>query len=224
MPSFIAREGYSIIMTVLAVAAALLFFSFITDARFAFPLQILASAVFLFFVFTLFFFRDPERKTGLNPSALIAPADGTIIAVKEMNEPRYLKGGSTRISIFMSVFNVHVNRSPINGLIELVHYNPGKFISAFKEKASEDNESLLVGIQGQESYKKIAVKFIAGLIARRIVFYKKLNDTISQGERINLIRFGSRVDLYCPRGTEIKVKNGDKVTAGETVIALFKNP
>jgi len=154
----------------------------------------------------MFFFRNPERKIVYATKSLIAPADGTIIAVRKVNEPQYIKNTTNRISIFMSIFNVHVNRSPTNGTVEFLKYNSGKFISAFKDKASEENESLFVGIKIADRDEKIAVNFIAGLIARRIVFYKKLHDTIGQGERINIIKFGSRVDLYCSDNFEIKVK------------------
>lgn len=223
MPPYIAREGYLIILTIALVASVFFGLACLTSGQFAVGLKILAALVFLFLIFTIYFFRDPERAKGFDPQALIAPADGTIIAVKEVDEPRFLKTRAMRLSIFMSVFNVHVNRSPLSGRVELIQYNPGKFISAFKEKASEDNENLFVGIQARDRSEKIAVKFIAGLIARRIVFYKKLHDKVEQGQRINIIRFGSRVDLYCPMGSEIKVKKGDKVTAGETVMALFKD-
>ena len=123
----------------------------------------------------------------------------------------------------MSIFNVHVNRAPADGRIEYIKYNPGKFVAAFNEKASEDNENLFIGIDCTEKSEKIAVRFIAGLIARRIVFYKKLHDDIKQGDRINLIRFGSRVDLFCPPDSQIKVKIGDRVSAGETLMAFFKD-
>jgi phosphatidylserine decarboxylase len=154
--------------------------------------------------------------------ALISPADGTVIDVKSVTEDCYLKAPAQRISIFMSVFNVHVNRTPLSGTIDYVQYNPGTFINAFKEKASEDNENLLVGIRSEENGVKIAVRFIAGLIARRIVFYKKKEDKVTQGERVNIIRFGSRVDLFCPPDSEILVQSGQKVTAGITVMARLK--
>jgi phosphatidylserine decarboxylase len=223
MLSYTAREGYPIIFAILCVAVLFLIFSFPVKGQFKFVFEILSLLSFLFLLFTIFFFRDPDRKTDLDPKALISPADGTVIDIKKMDEPQYLKSSSIRISIFMSVFNVHVNRSPLSGCVEFLNYNQGKFISAFKDKASEENESLFVGIKGDNDIGKIAVKFIAGLIARRIVFYKNLNDNIKQGERINIIRFGSRVDLYCPTGTEIMVKKGDKVTAGNTVMAILKH-
>ena len=218
----IAREGYPIIYTVCAIVLVCLAGGWLTRGIPAICLYILTIIGFLFLLFCLYFFRDPERIPTRDEQALISPADGTVIDVKNVTEDNYLHGPAQRISIFMSVFNVHVNRTPLSGTIEYIKYNPGKFINAFKEKASEDNENLLIGIQAKENDVKIAVRFIAGLIARRIVFYKKKNDSVEQGERINIIRFGSRVDLFCPPGSEILVKNGQKVTAGITVMARLK--
>ena len=223
MPLFISREGYPFILITLSAAVVLLIFSCLVGDKFAVLLRISSLAVFLLFIFNIIFFRDPDRQTDCEPNAMVSPADGTIIDIRNIIEPHYLKKTAKRISIFMSVFNVHVNRSPVNGTVEFLKYNPGKFISAFKDKASDDNENLFVGIQCRGRSDKIAVRFIAGLIARRIVFYKKINDDIGQGERINMIRFGSRVDVFCPEGSEIKIKKGDKVTAGQSVLAVLKD-
>ncbi|MBM4311824.1 MAG: phosphatidylserine decarboxylase family protein [Deltaproteobacteria bacterium] len=218
----IAREGYPIIFSVCAAAIILLAGGRIASGGGAVFLNVLGIIACLFLLFSLYFFRDPERSVIRDANALISPADGTVIDIKTVTEDRYLQAPAQRISIFMSVFNVHVNRTPLSGTIEYIQYNPGKFINAFKEKASEDNENLLIGIRAQEGGVKIAVRFIAGLIARRIVFYKKKDDRVEQGERINIIRFGSRVDLFCPPGSEILVKSGQKVTAGITVMARLR--
>ncbi len=223
MSSLIAREGYTIIAGVLCSAAGLFVCSLLAGGSFAAVLRILAALTFVFFIFCLFFFRNPERYFEYDSNVLLCPADGTVVAIQNVHEQKYLKNNVKRISVFMSVFNVHVNRSPVQGSIEYLKYNPGKFINAMEDKASEDNESLFAGIQCLDRPEKIAVNFIAGLIARRIVFYKKLHDTVRQGERINIIKFGSRVDLYCPDTVDIKVKVGDKVRAGETVMAVFTN-
>jgi phosphatidylserine decarboxylase len=122
----------------------------------------------------------------------------------------------------MSPFNVHINRTPLSGVIDFVHYHPGKFLSAFKEKASLDNESIFIGIKDSREAKKIGVKLIAGLIARRIVFKKEKGDALQQGERIGMIRFGSRAELFCPLSTDIRVRVGDKVNGGLTVIGVIK--
>jgi len=221
--SLIARGGYPVLLTVFAIA--LLFFAagFFANGQTGFFFKICSAFCFLFLVFSFYFFRNPERETNTDPGIIICPADGLIIDIRETNEPLYFNSAAKRVSIFMSVFNVHVNRSPVDGKIKFMKYNEGKFISAFKEKASEDNENLFVGIEENREKKKIGVKFIAGLIARRIMFYKKMDDELSQGERINLIRFGSRVDLFCPLDTEILVKNGDKVKAGETIMGRFSS-
>jgi len=220
--SIIARAGYPVIGTIALIAAVFLLISFFITG----PAQVLFRSLgwlgVFFFFFSLYFFRDPERIISTSPELLLAPADGTIIDITEMEEPVYLKTKAQRVSIFMSVFNVHVNRAPMDGTVEFLSYNPGKFISAFKDKASEENESIFAGIKGKDGKVRISVKFIAGLIARRIVFYKRLSDTVSQGERINMIRFGSRVNIFCPVDAAVTVKKGDTVTAGQTVIAVLK--
>jgi phosphatidylserine decarboxylase len=216
---FIAREGFPIIFSVCAAAAVCLAGGRLTGGALSVFLYVLGSITCLFLLFCLYFFRDPERTVAQDADLLISPADGTVIDVKAVTEDRYLQAPAQRISIFMSVFNVHVNRTPLSGTIEYIQYNPGRFINAFKEKASEDNENLLIGIRAQEGGVKIAVRFIAGLIARRIVFYKRKDDRVEQGDRINIIRFGSRVDLFCPPGSAILVKSGQKVTAGVTAMA-----
>jgi len=221
MTTRIARGGSPLILITFGITALLFFASLFSSGNWDVVFSVSFRIMFLFSLFTLFFLRDPERKAPPDPATMYAPADGTIMDIRTIEEPLYLKAKVIRISIFMSVFNVHVNRSPINGTVELMQYNKGKFISAFKEKASEDNESLFIGIQARDISEKIAVKFIAGLIARRIAFYKELNDDMRQGERINLIRFGSRVDLFCPATSIIAVKKGDTMKAGQTVMAYF---
>ena len=220
--SIIARAGYPVIGTIAGSAAVLMLLSCFTAGSVQTLCRCLAALGIFFFLFSLYFFRDPERIIPTAPELLLAPADGTIIDISEIDEPVYLKTRAKRVSIFMSVFNVHVNRAPMDGTVEFLQYNPGTFISAFKDKASDENESIFAGIKGNEGKVRISVKFIAGLIARRIVFYKQLHDTITQGERINMIRFGSRVNIFCPVDALINVKKGDAVTAGLTVIAVLK--
>jgi phosphatidylserine decarboxylase len=222
MASAIAREGYPFLIFSLIGAIILYAVSTMAHGYWLIIWRTLSVIVFLFALFTAYFFRDPERTVPYDDTALLSPADGTIIDIREVEEPLYLKGKVKRVSIFMSPFNVHINRTPITGVIDFVHYHPGKFLSAFKEKASLDNESILVGFKAQMDSRKIAVKLIAGLIARRIVFNKKKGDTLRQGERIGMIRFGSRAELFCPLTTEIRVKNGDKVSGGLTVIGVIR--
>lgn len=220
--SIIARAGYPVIGAIAIIAAFFILISlFLSGSSQAF-FRILGGLGLFLFLFSLYFFRDPERIIPTAPELLLSPADGTILDIREIDEPKYLKTRAVRVSIFMSVFNVHVNRAPLDGTVEFLHYNPGKFISAFKDKASEENESIFAGIRGKGGTVKISVNFIAGLIARRIIFYKQINDTIKQGERINMIRFGSRVDIFCPVDAVINVKKGDTVTAGMTAIAVLK--
>jgi len=222
MASAIAREGYPFLIFSLIGAIILYAVSATAHGYWLIIWRTLSVIVFLFALFTAYFFRDPERIVPYDDTALLAPADGTIIDIREVEEPLYLKDKVKRVSIFMSPFNVHINRTPITGVIDSVHYHPGKFLSAFKEKASLDNESILVGFNAQMDSRKIAVKLIAGLIARRIVFNKKEGDALRQGDRIGMIRFGSRAELFCPLSTEIRVKIGDKVNGGLTVMGVMR--
>lgn len=220
--SIIAKAGYPVIAGIAFIAAVFVGASFFTCGTIQTVLRFLGAFGIFFFFFSLYFFRDPERIIPASPDMLLSPADGTIIDIAEIDEPVYLKTKARRVSIFMSVFNVHVNRAPLNGTVEFLQYNPGKFISAFKDKASDENESIFAGFKADGGNVRVSVKFIAGLIARRIVFYRKIGDAVTQGERINMIRFGSRVNIFCPLDAAIMVKNGDKVTAGQTVIAVLR--
>jgi phosphatidylserine decarboxylase len=171
-------------------------------------------------VFVLFFFRDPERVVPGGKGVVVSPADGRVIVVKDIYEPDYLKQDVKQISIFLSVFNVHVNRVPSAGTVEVVKYNPGKFLVASVDKASTDNEQTAMMIS--DGKNKILVKQIAGLIARRIVCYARPGDTVKAGERYGLIRFGSRVDLFLPRTAEVKVKVGDRIKGGRDIVGVLK--
>ena len=178
----------------------------------------------------LAFFRDPRRVTPLGENLLVAPADGLITLIKQIEPPRELvsndgtghpglpEGPVTRVSIFMSVFDVHINRTPIAGTVARVVYIPGKFLSADLDKASEENERQHILIERGDG-RSIGFTQIAGLVARRIVPFVKPGDVLTSGQRVGLIRFGSRVDVYLPAGTEPKVLVGQRVVAGETVLA-----
>ncbi|GAK59320.1 phosphatidylserine decarboxylase proenzyme [Candidatus Vecturithrix granuli] len=169
------------------------------------------------------FFRDPERLIPQDDNAIVSPADGKIILIQEVKYPALGADTYRQVSIFMSVFNVHVNRAPIVGTVDDVIYNPGKFFAAFEHKASLLNEqnSVILSQTRQGKTVRILVKQIAGLIARRIVCYAKPGSHFTRGERIGLIRFGSRVDLFLPLETELAVKMNDKVKGGQTIIAKF---
>jgi len=166
-------------------------------------------------LFVCLFFRDPERVPPEDPRALVSPADGVVCQIDR-------EGVRTKISVFMSVFNVHVNRAPSAGTVEALHYNPGKFMAAWNDKASLDNEQLrwtLVTPRGE-----LEMVQIAGLVARRIVPFVNEGTSLARGERFGLIRFGSRVDLYAPPGVEVVAPVGAKVRAGETVLARWSAP
>lgn len=171
-------------------------------------------------LFVLFFFRDPERVVAEGKGVVVSPADGRVIVIKDIYEPDYLKKDVKQISIFLSVFNVHVNRAPYGGIVETVKYNPGKFHVASMDKASLDNEQTAMVIS--DGKNTILVKQIAGLIARRIVCYARPGDTVKTGERYGLIRFGSRVDIFLPKDVELKVKLGDRIKGSRDVIGVLK--
>lgn len=165
------------------------------------------------------FFRNPRREGPRGPHLVIAPADGKVVAVIDEQEPSYVRGRATRVSVFMNVFNVHVNRYPVSGTIEHREYRPGKFVNAALDKASEHNERASVGIRS--AHGPVLVRQIAGLIARRIVTDGAVGATVEQGERLGMIRFGSRVDTFLPAGARVRVQVGDHARAGVTVLAEF---
>ena len=206
----IAREGWPFIGVawLLAVAGGLLWL----------PIGILLGVVAIWVVA---FFRDPIRPGPRGDRYVIAAAEGHVVHVIETDEPMYVKERSVRISIFLSVFDVHVNRYPVDGTIELVHYNKGKFLHAADEKASLDNEQSSIGMSGPRG--RVLVRQIAGLIARRIVTDSKVGDQAAQGARLGLIRFGSRTDVFLPLSARpvVKVKPGDRVRVGGTVLAEY---
>ena len=179
---------------------------------------------FIFFIITIwvyYFFRDPDRTIILDDNFLVSPADGIISGIKEISGPVELgleNQTFTRVSIFMNIFDCHVNRSPISGKIEDIFYKPGKFLNASLDKASDENERNYFKIKDKKTQEEIVVVQIAGLIARRIVTQTEKNQEIAQGERIGMIRFGSRVDLYFNK-RKIMVKVGQNVIAGESLIA-----
>ncbi len=206
----VAAEGWPFIVP-LAIVTVLFF---------ALGWKYPAGVLLVLTLFVLFFFRDPERTVPEGKDVVVSPADGRVIVIKDIFEPTYLKQDVKQISIFLSVFNVHVNRAPISGTVETVKYNPGKFHVASVDKASLDNEqTAMVIVHGTQ---KVLVKQIAGLIARRIVCYAKPGDTVRTGERYGLIRFGSRVDIFLPKDAEIKVKIGDRIKGSRDIIGVLK--
>ncbi|HJQ21409.1 MAG TPA: phosphatidylserine decarboxylase family protein [Gemmatimonadaceae bacterium] len=210
-----AREG--IIFIVIAALIAAGGYALALNRR-SWPLWLLAFVLTLIALWVAYFFRDPERVGERGRQIVIAPADGKIVQISDVDEPAFIQGRARRISIFMNVFNVHVNRYPVSGSVQYVHYNPGKFINAAADKASLENEQSSIGIVS-ESGRKVLVRQIAGLIARRIVTYSKVGDKAVQGDRLGMIRFGSRVDVFVPLDAAPKVAVGQVTFAGVTVLA-----
>ena len=206
----VAAEGWPFVLPLAAVTALLFIFGWKNTG----------SSALVLTLFVLFFFRDPDRTVPQGKDLVVSPADGRVIVVKDIFEPDYLKQDVKQISIFLSVFNLHVNRVPCGGTIETVRYNPGKFHVASVDKASADNEQ--TGMVISDGRNRVLVKQIAGLIARRIVCYAKPADTVKSGERYGLIRFGSRVDLFLPKNAEIMVKVGDRIKGARDVIGVLK--
>lgn len=208
-----AREGYPFIL----FSVGLTFILVLSSWRLAsLVLAVPAAIAFLLMLFVLYFFRNPERTPSANPKDAVAPADGTVIVCERVSETP-LGVESLKISIFMSVFNVHVNRVPLDGKVLDVSYNRGKFFDARDGRASCENERNGIVLETAGGVK-IAFVQIAGLIARRIICYPQIGDILKRGERYGLIRFGSRVDVYLPPDVVPLVKIGDKTVAGETVL------
>ena len=209
-----AREGLVFIGIAIVLAAAALTAAVLWRS---WPLWLLAFVLMILAVWVAYFFRDPERTGQRGGEVVIAPADGRIVMITEVDEPAFLHGKALRISIFMNVFNVHVNRYPVSGTVRFVHYNPGKFLNAATDKSSLENEQMSVGIEA--GTLRVLVRQIAGLVARRIVTYSREGDQVEQGERMGIIRFGSRVDVFLPTSAVPSVKVGETTTAGTSVIA-----
>ena len=179
-------------------------------------LRVMETLLWLCTGFTIFFFRDPERQAPTAPGLIVSPADGTVVEIVEETEPDYLQAPARRISIFLSPFNVHVNRSPIDGEVEYYSYRKGKFLRAFLPEASTQNEQSIVGVKAP--WGKITFKQIAGIIARRIVCEAYEGRRLKRGERIGIIKFGSRMDVFLPLDAPLKVRVRDRVKAGESIL------
>ncbi len=206
----IAREGYPFIAL----------FGFVTLVFALLGWVVLTLLLLFLTLFTTYFFRNPERVIPVGEDLLIAPADGKVIFVGEVQEDRYFKERVTKVSIFMSVFNVHINRVPCDGKVLDMYYNKGGFVNASYDKASESNEQAGILLETPGGSKILFVQ-IAGLIARRIVTYPVIGDLLQRGVRYGLIRFGSRVDIYLPKTAEVTVTLGEHTVAGETVLGTL---
>jgi len=213
------KYGYLTMLTVLIIIFIITAIGFLIENPI---LQYSLFSISLFLlVFTLNFFRDPERTTPQNDNYVISPADGKVIVIKEVLEDKYLNEEAIQISIFMSPLNVHVNRIPIDGIVEYVNYVKGEYLFAGHDKADEKNERNIIGIKGQKS--KLLFTQVAGFLARRIVSELKVSDKVITGKRFGMIKFGSRVDVLVPKQYNVKVNIGDNVVAGETILFEYKN-
>jgi phosphatidylserine decarboxylase len=214
-----AREGWAFIIGSVLIAAAIIF---LAATRRSWPLWLFGFALLIVALWVASFFRDPERRAAEQGEQLvISPADGKVVLITEVDEPAFIKGRARRISVFMNVFNVHVNRYPVSGVVQYVQATPGKFMNAIAENASLENEQTSVGIESGSN--RILVRQIAGLIARRIHTYSRVGDQAKKGERMGMIRFGSRVDVFLPLDATLRVKVGDAAYAGVTVLAELKS-
>lgn len=178
---------------------------------------------FFFALFTLYFFRDPNPRVPPGPNLVISPAHGKVDVIDTTIEPLFMGGECQRVSIFLSVVDVHVQNAPVSGRVAFFKYTLGKFLNALKTESAEQNENVLLGFASTDpAGQKVGVRLIAGLIARRIVPFVKEGDEMVRGDRISLIQFGSRADVYLPASARIKVKLGDRVVGGQTILAAFE--
>ena len=211
----LAPEGRRIIIISAVLVVVAVVFSLLSGAGKALWLP---AAVSVWFLAVVYFFRDPQRTAPQNDGIIVSPADGKIISIGEaLDDP--LSPPGQRISIFMSPLNVHVNRAPISGTVESAEHRSGRFRSAFKPQAAYENEQVEVIMNSKHG--RLAFRQIAGFIARRIIFHPKPGDRLLTGQRVGMIRFGSRVDIFLPNNVQLKIHLGDRVRAGETVIGEF---
>ncbi|MEP5614111.1 MAG: phosphatidylserine decarboxylase family protein [Cyclobacteriaceae bacterium] len=216
----IHKEGYKII-PVAALLIGLLYWGLFTLLPFLVVQYMLGVAAIIFFALIVRFFRNPQVETPEKERMVYAPAEGKVVVIERVFEGEYHKDDRIQVSIFMSPLNVHVNRSPVKGKIDFFKYHPGKFLVAWHPKSSTENERTSIGYKA-ENGANILMRQIAGAVARRIAFYPQIGDPVVQGSSVGFIRFGSRVDLFLPLDTDIKVKIGDLTKGGETVVAELK--
>jgi phosphatidylserine decarboxylase len=218
--SLVTEYGYGVIAVVLGTALIVCAASWVfLDANWI--NYTITGVAALAVIFTLSFFRDPERTTPPGDELVIAPADGEVVLIKPVREDEFLKQEGTQISIFMSPFNVHVNRWPISGTVEYFRHFPGEYLVAYEEKSSVRNERTHIGVRSART--SVLFKQIAGYVARRIVADIKEGDSAVAGKRFGMIKFGSRVDVILPAGAQLRVALGDRTVAGETVLAVAQN-
>ncbi len=213
------REGYKIILVTMLILAGinLAMQSWLGEENLVAKIILIISLIF--FILILQFFRNPARKTVMNENHVIAPADGTVVVIEEVEEPEYFKDKRKQISIFMSPLNVHVNRNPISGIVKYAKYHPGKYLVAWHPKSSTENERTTVVIAG--SKVEVLFRQIAGALAKRIVYYVKEGQEVKQGSEMGFIKFGSRIDIYLPLTATVNVQLQQKTRGGETIVATL---
>jgi phosphatidylserine decarboxylase len=216
------QAGLKIIVLSLVITATVIaIWSFLAGRFLGAAAFGLAGLWVLFGVFSLSFFRDPEPTLPGESAAIVSPAHGTVDVIDETAEKTFMGGPCRRISIFLSIFDVHVQNAPISGRISYLKHCPGKFVNAMRSDCGSYNENVLIGIESSEAPgERVGVRLIAGLLARRIVPWIAAGDVVGKGERTSLIQFGSRVDLYLPMSCRVTVVLGAKVKGGETVVAM----
>ena len=212
-----AKDGLVIIVGAVLFAVVVTFGAFYLNS---FSTKIFAAFGWSFVIFSMFFFRDRELTIPAGDNLILSSGDGKIVEIKEIFEDSYLKGKARQVSIFLSVFDVHINRIPITGKVEYFKYIPGKFVQAYKQIASKENEQTFIGIKNEKI--RVVIKQIAGILARRIVCHIREGDSVKRGERFGMIKFGSRIDMILPLEVEILVEIGQKVKGGETAIGKIK--
>lgn len=215
------REGKSLLISsllIVLVINGLIAYFFPENVYLRESIVVLTS---LFYLIILQFFRVPTRHTEINPKHIIAPADGKVVVIEEVEEPEYFKGKRKQISIFMSPINVHVNFNPISGIVSYFKYHPGKYLVAWHPKSSTENERTTCVVK-HENGTEILFRQIAGALAKRICWYVKEGDPVTQGQEFGFIKFGSRIDIFLPLDAEICVNLGDKPIGSETVIAKLR--
>ena len=215
----IHNEGFKII-TLFFLLLAGIDFVLIYFIPIAWIWSILVGASVIFFYLIVSFFRVPKRAVTIDGNKILAPSDGKVVVIEEVQETEYLNDKYTQISIFMSPLNVHCQWYPINGIVKYLKYHPGKYLVAWHPKSSTENERTTIVVEDEEG-RQILFRQIAGAVARRIKWYVDTNHSVIQGKEFGFIKFGSRVDLFLPLDTQINVKIGDKTVGGKTVIAEF---
>lgn len=214
------REGTKIILVTLIICIVLGWLFYATIPWLYLTYLLYFGLAFLL-IWTISFFRVPSRQIDFDENAVIASADGKVVAIEEVIETEFFNDKRTMVSVFMSPFNVHVNWYPFSGKVIYTKYHKGKYLAAYNPKSSTDNERNTIVVENQFG-KQVLLRQIAGVMARRIISYAKEGDTFKQGDEFGIIRFGSRVDFYLPLDATINVKIGDKVTAQKTIIGSFK--